>query len=316
MTETRTTLKAFFQSDRGLLLASIGVALIFWLLNKMSQSYDSDINVRVSYTVPDTKAFSLAPPAKLKAFVNSTGWDLMYQHFIGTPIAINLELNEQSIQNYTSGQFSSLIQSQLPSHFKVNGVDQDIVSLNLEDNLQKEVPIILKSEISFNPPYQMTDSVRYEPKEITLYGPKSLLEPIQQIETKLLQLSNLECTERVDSISLLPFKNPLIKGEEKQQIKVYLQADKFTEKKIVIPIIIKNAKDSIRVFPDKVQVSFLTGFQNFESTTRKDFQISVDLSNIGNQEQNFIPLQLDSFPPHIKNISYHPKAIEYFLIKE
>lgn len=315
MTVSRETIRAFFQSDRGLLLASITVALVFWLLNKMSQPYDSDVNVKVSYALPETKAFSVAPPTKLEAFVNATGWDLMYQHFIGQAVSIELKLNEQSIQNYTSGQFSALIQGQLPSHFRVKGVNQDIVSLNLEENISKTIPVVLNSDISFSPPYQMTDSIQFEPRSIQIYGPKSLLDPIQQIETKKLTLSGLECIEKTDSVDLLTFKNKLIRGESSTKIKVHLSADKFTEKKIVIPIQVKNAQDSIRVFPDKVQVSFLAGFQKFETTTRKDFQISVDLSNIKNQEQNILPLQLDSFPAHIKNISYSPKAVEYFLIK-
>lgn len=312
---TREKLSAFFQSDRGLLLASIGVALVFWLLNKMSQSYDSDVNVGVHYTLPDAKAFSIVPPTKLKAFVTSTGWDLTYQHFIGNALNIDLELNEQSVQNYTSGQFSALIQGQLPSHYKVTGVNQDIISLRLEDKTSKIIPIILNQDISFNVPYQLTDSIRFEPQSVEIFGPKSLIDQLSHIESQLLQLKGLECTERQDSIQLVSFKESLLTGEESLFVKVFIQADKFTEKKIVIPIQIKNAQDSIRVFPDKVQISFLTGFQKFESINRNDFQISVDLANIGNQEQNVLPLQLDSFPKHIKNISYSPKAVEYFLVK-
>ena len=64
----------------------IGIALVFWLLVKLSGEYFLEKQVNISYQLPQDKAFSKKPPSDIVARVEGTGWDLLFSYFTSPEI--------------------------------------------------------------------------------------------------------------------------------------------------------------------------------------------------------------------------------------
>jgi hypothetical protein len=69
------------REDRAILLICIGIALVFWLLVKLSQTYSTVRPVKFEFQIPENETLSNAPPEDMTVEIEGTGWDLMFDYF-------------------------------------------------------------------------------------------------------------------------------------------------------------------------------------------------------------------------------------------
>ena len=76
----RINRKAFtvkIKEDRATLLACIGIAFVFWLLIKLSQTYRTEKQVLFQFEIPSDKALASVAPEDMTVQLQGTGWDRM-----------------------------------------------------------------------------------------------------------------------------------------------------------------------------------------------------------------------------------------------
>ncbi|MEM6318099.1 MAG: hypothetical protein AAF960_10540 [Bacteroidota bacterium] len=312
----RDAVRTFFQTDRGILLISMGISLLFWLLVKLSQEHKSDREIAITYTLPEGMAFINIPPDQINVTLTGRGWDLMYDFFGQPTNPIEFALTDTPIQTIAANQLRSKLTDYFTSsNISIEEMSFDYISIQLGQKAQKTIPIILNDSLTFAPNYQLKGAVQLTPDSITLHGPQALLEEYTAWPTAPLIVTNLQSSLR-QSLPLTPNNQPPIVLST-DIIDVLIPVEQFTEKSLFIPVQVKNAPDSLKVFPNMVKTSFVVGLSQYDTISVEDFQLEVDLKNIPiNQANNTAPILLTKRPTVVKNVRFSPKAVQFLFIKE
>lgn len=294
-----------------------GIALVFWILVKLSQVYRVWKPAQLNIEVPENMALTKMPPENLMLKFEARGWDLLFSSNNLSKLDLNYSMMEETELMIPAGQLRSDIFENLSStRLKVVDVNYNELYLNLDDRLKKKVPLILNNKIEFAEDFNFSDNISLTPDSITISGPQELVESITFWETDSLSFLELNATvEKV--IPLLSAPRELKLSEAYTTVKI--PVEKFTEKSFFIPLEIKNApeKDSLSIFPSSVNVSCTVGLSKFDQLKAGEFKFEVDLGVAHLSEgKNTAPIMLVQRPGYVKAVNYSPKAATFYIIKK
>jgi len=312
----KEAIRAFFKTDRGILLISMGISLLFWLLVKLSQNHKANRAVAITYTLPNDMSFVTIPPDQVRVTLEGRGWDLMYDYFGRRNNTVNFNLASTVLQNITNNQLKGkMVNSTKSSNIKIEEMNMDYIPIELGKSATKKIPVILEHQLSFAPEHQLQAAIRLTPDSITLSGPSSLLATYTSWPTTLLSLENLKQT-LASPLPLQPNNKPQVQLSS-TIVRVEIPVEQFTEKSIFVPVMVKGAPDSLKVFPNKVKTNFVVGLSRYDSITEKNFRLEVDLKGVPiNQSNNTAPILLTQQPPEVRNIQFSPNSVQFLFVKE
>jgi len=309
-------IRAFLKTDNGILLISMGISLLFWLLIKLSQDYKANRDVALTYTLPTDMSFVTIPPKKVRVTLEGRGWDLMYDYFGDRNSKLNFDLDNLPSQTITNNQLKGkMVEHAQSSNVTVFDMSFDYITVELGASAKKKIPIILDRQLSFAPEHHLQAPIDLLPDSITISGPSALLADYISWPTTLLALDDLKSTVN-RTLTLQPNTKPQITLSA-SAVQVHIPVEQFTEKSIFLPVRVKNAPDSLKVFPNKVKTNFVIGLSRYDSIAANDFQLEVDLNGIPiNQANNTAPILLTKRPSEVKNIRFSPKSVQFLFVKE
>ncbi len=245
------------------------------------------------------------------------GWDLLFNSQNLSDLVLDYDFEEEPELLISDGQLRSDIFETLSSpRIKVVDCNYNELYLRLEEQLKRQVPVLLKKKISFADGFNFSDEISVEPDSVLISGPISLVETIQSWSTDSLVLLKLsESVKRVVPLSIPPRELKL----SQNNVTVNLAVEKFTEKSFFIPLKIKNAPetDSLSIFPSSVNVSCVVGLSKYHDLQAEDIEFEVDLSEnhmLGGK--NTLPITLTRYPDYAQILNYSPKSATFFIIKK
>ncbi len=312
----RADIQAFLKTDNGILLISMGISLLFWFLIKLSQNHRANREVTITYSLPANMSYVTIPPKKVRVTLSGRGWDLMYDFFGGRNSQINFDLASLPSQTITNNQLKGkMVENAQSSNVTVADMSFDYITVELGESASKKIPVVLDQQLSFAPEHQLKSPIEILPDSIIISGPSELLVDYDSWSTTLLVLENLK-----NSVSRPLTLQPNTKSQialSTSMVQVKIPVEQFTEKSIFLPVTVKNAPDSLKVFPNKVKTSFVVGLSRYDTISEKDFQLEVDLKGIPiNQVNNTAPISLTKQPSEVKNIRFSPKSVQFLFVKE
>ena len=312
----RANIQAFLKTDNGILLISMGISLLFWLLIKLSQDYKANREVAIRYTVPAEMSYVTIPPKKVQVTLEGRGWDLMYDYFGRRNNELNFNLASLPSQTITNNQLKGkMAENARSSNVSVVDMSFDYITVELGERASKKIPVILERQLSFAPEHQLQAPIQIIPDSITINGPSELLAEYISWPTTLLALSNLKST--INRPVTLQANTRAQIALSTSVVQVNIPIEQFTEKSLFLPVTVKNAPDSLKVFPNKVKTNFVVGLSQYDSIAAKDFRLEVDLNNVPiNQANNTAPILLTKKPTAVKNIRFSPKSVQFLFVKE
>lgn len=292
-------------------MVCIGIAFVFWLLNKLSSQFPSTPTIYLSYQVPPQRALSEVPPLELKASLKRKGWDLLWQ---SSP-HISLEINdiESNKITFTNGELKQYVANAFglrPDEVGLLGIEQ--ITLHLEARTQKWIPIQVLTDIRFAQNFQLAAPVELNPAAVLVSGPQSLIQRLQHIKTDTLRFENvtdkMKGRIKISPHSLLHFAQT--------EVEVSVVGEQFTEKTMYITVSVNNAPARLKIFPNKVRLSCIVGLSHYNLVSPSDFEVAVDLKNTSLlTTDNTLPLSIVKIPDAIKNVKCSPNAVEFYFEK-
>jgi len=305
----------FIKSDRAVLIICIGIALIFWTLTRLSQSYKTTQECVLLYNLPEGYILASDAPEKLLVSMEGVGWDLMSNYFKKEKGSLSLNLSTNQRQIYNSAQLiNKLHRSQ--SSIDINGLNIDILELEVEEKLSKKVPISLDAKLTFDPSYHLKQKPQISPDSILLSGPETIINSINNWPSESVQLEPLD-----KNLSMVL---PLVKPTDKTNISISptsvqlnLEVEQLTEKKFFVPIQVKNASDSIKIFPTNIQISCVVGLSHYDEIKVDSFVLEVDMNGVASKEENnTLPVLLSRQPESVKGVHLASQSVEFFFVED
>ncbi len=158
-------------------------------------------------------------------------------------------------------------------------------------------------------------SIEVIPSHITIMGPSSILEKINEVFTPPIDISTLEGTSTFELKLFPPDKS--LKFLENPKVKVVVELkEKLVEREYLVPVRVVGSSVFLKwkVSPYQVKVKVKGKYSKIRALRAKDIFVSVDVSNLERKEA-MLPVEV-SLPPGVEIVSVKPTSVKAFTVKE
>jgi len=200
------------------------------------------------------------------------------------------------------------------SPHNVVGIAPDTLYFDFSDRAVKRVPVRLISSISYQKQFAQSNNAHVSPAYVTLTGPSSRISKITYWNTDTLRANNVSETIRT-SVGLQPGEGNM--GMYPKTVSVVVPVDEFTEKTLQIPVKLVNNIEpfNVKIFPQKVRVTFITSLKRYAETDENFFEAQSDLNLWKLKEYSTLPVKLTRVPPFCRIVSIDPPNIDFIIRK-
>jgi len=298
-------------------LVCVLIATALWFLNALSKDYSTTISYPVKYVNPPSNEFlANQPPSKLDLKVDAHGFTLLrYKLSLSySPIVLNLgtitknEVAQNGIYQIQTSGLMRRIKSQVSSEISIVEIQPEIISIVLDSLKTKSVPIKSNFNLEFRPQYNLQKPIQLSPRQIKITGPSAIIDTIKSLQLERLTLKELDQNMATNVKVLHPDKTEV----NPEKVLVTIEIEKYTEKDIKVPILVKNKPIGVNVklFPSEIKVTCLVGLSEFENVNSSDFSAVVDYNEVTSESRS-LNVRIEQKSSFIQLVRYSPESVEY-----
>lgn len=299
------------------LLTCLLFAVAGWLFLALNNKYIYTSKTVLRYkNFPQNKAFHPLQSDTVDLQVEGTGWQLLFARLRVKPPSISISLEELNTRNFIL--FSEQLQNvnqQLETSQKIISIKPDTLYFDFSKRTVKRVPVKLMSELTYQSQYGITEDIKISPNYVTVSGPVEELEKIKSWKTDTLRLSELKS----DAVSRIGMQQNFLKNVSifPSSVEVKLQVDEFTEKVIELPLKIINNKEfyDVKLFPRKVELTFLVSLSSYEEVDEGFIEAVVDMNEWRVKSHHQLTVKLLRFPDYCRLVKILPAKVDFIIEK-
>lgn len=308
----------FFLKDILSFLLFFALSASFWYINALGKERETVITIPIEFVgVPKNISLDFNAPKSLAVTIKDQGLKLFsYSENDNNPIKI--DLSRKFYKNgeilITHEQLKSSISRRLLSTSSFIEVKPDSILIKYERLSSKVLPIELVSSIEMAPQYMYSDKIQVMPNRIEVFGPTSILNKLHSIKTSLVRQTELNDTT-ILTCKLSPIQHVRFSSNE---VKVSLFVEQFTEKKMLIPITVKNCPKQllIRTFPAFANSILTVGLSSFDALTTDDVTVYLDYNDLKVGKSTKQKLKMSINNRHISTMRIEPQEVEFIFEKK
>jgi YbbR domain-containing protein len=169
--------------------------------------------------------------------------------------------------------------------------------------------------LQYQKQFALSGGIVIKPAYVTVSGPTDRLKEIKLWKTDSLLVNTVNETINT-RINLQSVKEGNLNVYPKT-VQVIVPVDEFTEKTLELPVkLINNHNyDNIKVFPQKVKVTFTTALSRYPDMTEDLFEATADLDLWRDHGYSSLPVKLTRVPPFCKIVKISPANIDFIIKK-
>ena len=304
-------------------LVCVGIATVFWFLNMLGKNYTADLDLPVRYgNLPKNQVLINKLPRKLTLHVNAFGFTLL-RHKLNltfSPLVFNLdditrdmmESDKRSEYHIVTSPYLSEIADQLSSDVHVLGISPDTLHFNFDKVVPRKIKVYPNVRVEPKRQFNVSGPIRTKPDSVLVFGPRSIVDTLKFVSTQYQRFESV--SEPVQkNVSLVGIANIEIKD---QRVELNIPVEEFTESQMLIPLSVENKPDNINIklFPNRVKVTFIVGLSRYSEILPSDFKLVV-LWNEIIPGKSMLKVQLRAVPPFVKSVKIIPEEVEYLIEK-
>lgn len=309
-------LKSFFTSKDVLsFLLFLMLSASFWFVNVLDKVRETTIEVPVRYvSVPQNIEFTNDVPISVKVSIRDNGKELLnYSRRNIKPIAINLnrQFNQKGTIVVTPDEIRQVLSRYLSPTTAILQILPDSLVVDYRKLESRTIPVKLNARISLAHQYVLDEKIEIEPSYVSVIGAGQIYDTLSVVKTNLLELHNLKDTVsrvvKLKSIAGMRFVP--------DEVKVKLLVERFTEKKITVPVTVINCPEELvlRVFPSQVELSFNVPMSRFSNVNVSSIRVLFDFNLLNGDSKSKFALKIENNEPLIRNLRVSPSEVEYLI---
>ncbi len=294
------------------------LALISWVLTKFSQVSTSTVMANLVYSnTPAAVSVSSNNLNEIAFDISTNGFQFLSFQLKRPKIDVDISKYYKpgdSVVSIPNTEISKIITAQLDNNTLVKNINIEELTVDLDLLMTKKVPVRFNSELDFKDGYRFLSSPKISPDSITISGPSKEVEKTKEVMTVDYNEKSISENVRKRLPIKLPENTQLLSTPN--EVEVYLEVDEFTEKRLTIPVEVRNIPEGteLKLLPESVNLTFNVSVNSFNDVTENDFQIVCDFSKRIINE-NFMVPKLVKQPSGIHHIEIGAKRIEYLIFK-
>ncbi len=311
--------RLLFSKETRIFLLFLFFSALLWFTQALDRERVSTIDIPIRYIgLPENVRLTGNIPKKVEIKVQDKGSMLMNYAKNLSPLTFNLEKittsEEGKIVISQQNLFNSVSKYVRPTT-AVLGMTPDSILLEYNKLKIKRVPVLLDTNVSLASQHMYSRAIKIEPDTVKVYGAKTELASLKAIFTEKIKQKELKDTTQIRVKLINP--NPKKIQYEQEEVDVNFFVEKFTERKVDLPITIINnhQKEKIKLFPSTLQVSYNIGLNHYKQVKESDLQIIFDVRKAKKTQSRFYTPKVIVNSPFISNVNISPARIEFLIIE-
>lgn len=309
---------SFSNTQTLIFLVCLLVALLFWFLKALEGTYTTKVAVPLELQdQPANQVLQNKPPNNVSLQVKGSGWNLLSLKTNASSYGYIIHLDEVTTnQTIQLNQNAPYLKKRLPSDLQIQNILPSVIHIDYDQKDVKQIPVHLNGNISYASKYGLSDSIRIQPKKVSISGPKQLIKDIDQVKTQAFSWQRLKSTKQ-RNIPIKRRDNPNINYSHKK-VQVTVPVNQITEGTFEVPVDIRsNVPDyKITLIPSRVKVVYQTTLNRFKSIDTSDFQLYVEDKDFDTAlaYPQQLPVKVSQKPPFLNYFRIMPNRLN-FLVK-
>ncbi|MEO6150146.1 MAG: CdaR family protein, partial [Mucilaginibacter sp.] len=265
---------------------------------------------------PQKRAFHSLQSDTVNATVQGTGWQMVFSRLNDKNNVVTVDLSTLDKRNYVvlSTQLRAMNLKQEPGR-QIISVDPDTLYFDFSNRRVKRVPVKLVKSVKYKQQFSQSADIVLRPDYVTVSGPAEVLSSITSWKTDTLQGSNV--SEPMNTqVKLQSVKEGNMSIYPKS-IQVSIPVDEFTEKTLQIPVKLINNRNyyNVKVFPQKVKITFITSLADYPDIDESFFEADADLDLWQLHGYSTLPVKLKRLPPYCRIVRIEPANVDFIIKK-
>ena len=288
----------------------------FWLSLTLNDTYEQEFAVPVAVVdVPKNAVLTSDEVDTVKMTIRDKGIFLISYYYGDYLKNIRIHFRSHSHNNGTgtiaAQELQKIVYSRLFSSSKILSTKPDKLEFYYSYGTKKKVPVrwsgrVIPEELYF------ISRVEYSPDSVTIYASEEKLDSINMVYTEQLNYANFRDTlsvncrlSKIKSVKMVP-----------DHVQVNFFTDVLTEERIEgIPVQGINMPEgkTLRTFPAKVAVNFVTGVNVYRNLRPQDFTVVVNYNDIKNNPSEKCDIHLKDVPSGISRARLETTQVDYLI---
>lgn len=311
------------------LLCFISSALT-WSLMKLSRENQATLSVPVAITgIPGQYLLFEKSDSQLQYTVQSTGARLFASLFLSQVDTLNLPLSAFSRLEREGGEVdfflthtraSAQLESFLEPGRTILRIWPDTLFVRLSEKFSGKLPVMPNVETSFERRYGSYGPMLLEPDSVWVEGPRMLLDNLTHVETERLVFSNLNKTVQMQAAIVPPHPHPSVRVSP-NHTNLSIPVEEFTEASLELGLTVycpdslnENAAGRLRLFPQRVQLTFLVALKDYGRVDPSMFSVMVVCPGVAHQASQ-LEVVVGRYPDFVRVESVRPSAVDYLILE-
>ncbi|HEY2581371.1 MAG TPA: YbbR-like domain-containing protein [Mucilaginibacter sp.] len=293
------------------------LAIIAWMVTVLSNPYKYVVKEVLTFkNAPQKRAYHHLQSDTVDATVNGTGWEMLFSKMSIQNKSITVDLRTLENKNYVvlSNQLDAINNRKEVSQ-QITGFNPDTLYFDFSNRKEKKVPVHLISALRYGHQFSQSGNATVKPSYVIINGPGDVINRITEWKTDTLKMDSVG--ETISSLlALQPVKEGNLNVYPKS-VQVTIPVDEFTEKTLLIPVrLINNSGgDNVKIFPQKVKVTFTTSLKRYAETDEDFFEATANLDLWRNSGYKVLPVILSKIPQYCKIVKIAPANIDFIIKK-
>lgn len=288
----------------------------FWLSLTLNDTYEQEFAIPVAVVdVPKNAVLTSDEVDTVKMTIRDKGIFLISYYYGDYLKNIRIHFRSHSHNNGTgtiaAQELQKIVYSRLFTSSKILSTKPDKLEFYYSYGTKKKVPVrwsgrVIPEELYF------ISRVEYSPDSVTIYASEEKLDSINMVYTEQLNYANFRDTlsvncrlSKIKSVKMVP-----------DHVQVNFFTDVLTEERIEgIPVQGINMPEgkTLRTFPAKVAVNFVTGVNVYRNLRPQDFTVVVDYNDIKKNPSEKCDIHLKDVPSGISRARLETTQVDYLI---
>lgn len=323
MKESKDILKVirnflFSKTNKEFLVFIFFLALsgVFWLLMTLNETYEKEVRIPMRITnVPKNIVLTSDERDTANVILRDRGIILLGYEYGKNMHAIELNFSDYIKHDgygaVSAAELQKLITKELPASTNITEVKTEFIEYFYNNGKSKRVPIKWTGQITPEAPYFIS-KVIYYPDSVDIYAQEQKLDSIATANTLPLNSIGFRDSLVIEAGLQKERDVKIVPGK----VKIKFLTDILTEESfdnIPIECINLPANKTIRTFPSKVTVNFITGLSRYKELKQEDFLVVTDYKEIASQHPEKCNLYLRKTPKGLSRVRLAIDKVDYII---
>jgi len=293
------------------------LAFAAWIVVTLSSPYNYTVKEIVVFkNSPQKRAFHSLQSDTVTVTVKGSGWQMLFSKIDEQNKVIKVDLTALDTDTYVvlSKQLRTInAEKAIPN--QVIAVSPDTLYFDFTNRSIRRVPVQLVKSLNYQPQYTQSGNAVIKPAYVTVSGPSNVIDKIKRWRTDSLVLKNVgeNVSAQVNlqasaegNISIYP-----------KTVQVNIPVEEYTEKTAQLPVKLIGNVDyfNVKVFPQKVKVTFTTSLSHYADMDEELFEAQADLNLWRVYGYNALPVKIIRTPAFCKVVNIEPRNIDFIVKK-